>query len=144
MRKLSSHIQRTALCNYQQKGETTGHLQELESKAMSINKIYDTMAEYMDKSLSVNGEARKKAEEALKELKEHCWRPVVEGEFPKNEEIVLVSFENSPVPAVLTYREDPEGGAFYDDTDADSNPVSHYGLIASAWRPLDRYEEERK
>lgn len=128
------------MCNHQQKGETTGHLQELEAEAMSINEIYDAMADYMSKSLSVNGEARRKAEEALKELKEHCWRPVVEGEFPKNEEIVYASFDNLPTPAVLTYREDEEGGAFYDDGDS----MTNYGIIVNAWRPLDRYEEERK
>lgn len=104
---------------------------------MTINKIYDTLLDYVDKSIAIQGPVETKAREALKGLRNLRWRPVAEGEFPENESIVLADFENLPVPAVLTYREDEEGGAFYDDGDS----MSNYGIIVSAWRPLDRYEE---
>lgn len=62
---------------------------------------------------------------------------------PKDEERVLVSFENFNEVLTARYKAEEEGGTFLlDADDADESFVSH-DLYVSAWQPLpDRYKGE--
>lgn len=78
--------------------------------------------------------------EEIKNLKNSRWIPV-EKEQPKNEDYILVSFENYPFSSIARYEEDEEGGAFYPGDD-DRSYVS-YGLFVNAWMPLpENYKGE--
>ena len=61
------------------------------------------------------------------------WIPVTER-LPKNEDYILVSFENSTMPDIARYEENNEGGTFYPGDDEVS--YSNYGLFVNAWMPL--------
>lgn len=61
------------------------------------------------------------------------WIPVTER-LPKDEDYVLVSFENSTLPDIGRYEEDEEGGVFYPGDDECS--YIHYGLFVNAWMSL--------
>ena len=75
-----------------------------------------------------------KTEEKMRQI------PVTER-LPKDEDYVLVSFENSTLPDIGRYEENEEGGAFYPDDDECS--YIHYGLFVNAWMPLpEPYKEQ--
>ena len=61
------------------------------------------------------------------------WIPITER-LPKDEDYVLVSFENSTLPDIGRYEEDEEGGVFYPGDDECS--YIHYGLFVNAWMLL--------
>ena len=61
------------------------------------------------------------------------WIPCSER-LPKNEDYILVSFENSTLPDVARYEEDEEGGTFYPGDD--ENPYTSYGIFVNAWMSL--------
>lgn len=62
---------------------------------------------------------------------------------PKNNEYVLLSFENFSIPLVGRYEEDCHGGAYYigDDT----RTCGSNGMIVNAWAELPKpFREEEK
>lgn len=64
------------------------------------------------------------------------WIPVDSDNQPKDEERVLVSFENFNKVLTARYMEEEEGGTFLlDADDTDESFVSH-DLYVSAWQPL--------
>ena len=69
------------------------------------------------------------------------WIPVTER-LPEPETYILVSFENSTLPDIATYRADEDGsGAFYIG-DEDHTYLS-LGLFVNAWMPLPKpYRDE--
>lgn len=70
------------------------------------------------------------------------WIPVTER-LPKDEDYVLVSFENSTLPDIGRYEENEEGGAFYPGDDECS--YIHYGFFVNAWMPLpELYKEDKQ
>ena len=94
-----------------------------------------------------SAEEQKKAMELLK-LKKSNWVPVTDGDEwePTLDEdgysdYILLSFDNASFICIGQYREDEEGGAFYDGDD--DEPLSVYGLIVNAWMQLPApYREE--
>ena len=72
------------------------------------------------------------------------WIPVNpddEDTFPKDDNYILVSFENADFVDIGRYEQDEEGGAFYPgDLDKSYTSIS---MIVNAWRPLPKpYREE--
>lgn len=68
------------------------------------------------------------------------WIPV-EEDAPPNDDYILVSFENFPIPDIGRYEVDDKGGAFYPE-DEDESYVS-FGLFVNAWMPLpEPYKED--
>ena len=61
------------------------------------------------------------------------WIPISER-LPKNEDYILVSFENTTMPDIARYEEDGEGGRFYPGDD--ENPYTSYGIFVNAWMSL--------
>ena len=61
------------------------------------------------------------------------WIPVSE-DYPENDDYILLSFENFPIPQIGRYEENEDGGAFFAGDD-DTSLVS-CGVIVNAWRPL--------
>lgn len=61
------------------------------------------------------------------------WIPCSER-LPKNEDYILVSFENYTLPDIARYEEDEEGGTFYPGDD--ENPYTSYGIFVNAWMSL--------
>lgn len=61
------------------------------------------------------------------------WIPISE-QLPKNEDYILVSFENFTLPDIARYEEDEEGGTFYPGDD--ENPYTSYGIFVNAWMSL--------
>ena len=81
--------------------------------------------------------------EEVEQLKKNAvqWIPVTER-LPDPESYILVSFENSSLPDIATYRVDEDGsGAFYPG-DEDYTYLSA-GVFANAWMPLpEAYKAE--
>ena len=73
------------------------------------------------------------------------WIPILDGDGQMPEvddegysDYILLSFRNAPFLCIGQYREDEEGGAFYDGDD--ENPLTKMGLFVNAWMPLpERY-----
>lgn len=64
------------------------------------------------------------------------WIPADSNNQPKDEERVLVSFENFNEVLTARYKAEEEGGTFLlDADDTDESFVSH-DLYVSAWQPL--------
>lgn len=61
------------------------------------------------------------------------WIPVTE-KLPKDDNYILLSFENFIIPMIGKYEENEEGGAFFVGDD-DASCVSD-GLYVNAWMPL--------
>lgn len=61
------------------------------------------------------------------------WIPISER-LPKDEDYILVSFENSTMPDIARYEENDEGGTFYPGDDEES--YSSYGFFVNAWMSL--------
>lgn len=78
------------------------------------------------------------------------WVPVIGGDgiMPEVDEEgfsrdVLLSFSNCSILVIGQYREDEDGGSFYDGDD--SEPLTAMGLYVNAWMPLpDPYREGGK
>lgn len=74
------------------------------------------------------------------------WIPILDGDgqMPEVDEegysdYILLSFRNASFLCIGQYREDEEGGAFYDGDD--ENPLTKMGLFVNAWMPLpERYK----
>ena len=77
-------------------------------------------------------------------MKEMKWVPINEDDpdsFPPVDEdgesdYILLSFENASIPCIGQYRQDDEGGAFYDGDEED--PLTKIGLIVNAWMPYPK------
>lgn len=55
--------------------------------------------------------------------------------FPPDDDYILISFDNYPLPLIGRYDTDADGGgAFYSGDDDDKSLVS-IGLIVNAWAP---------
>jgi hypothetical protein len=68
------------------------------------------------------------------------WIPITES-LPKDDEYVLVSFENWGIPAIGRYERYEDGsGAFYDG-DSEKTYLS-CGIIANAWAPIPKCYRE--
>lgn len=68
------------------------------------------------------------------------WIPVWQ-DLPKNDNYVLLSFENYGLPAIGRYEEDDQGGAFYEGDEERS--CASFGFVVNAWMPLpDVYRED--
>lgn len=76
------------------------------------------------------------------------WIPVMDGDGrmpPVDDdgysEYILLSFSNASFLCIGQYREDKDGGAFYDGDDEE--PLTRIGLFVNAWMPLpDPYQED--
>ena len=131
---------------------------ELKSGAVLTEKTWEKLygvlwklKDYEDTGLSpeevenVNDFEKSQTYRAIAELQEerekHRWIPVTES-LPEPETYVLVSFDNSTLPDIATYRVDDDGsGAFYAG-DEDYTYLS-VGLFVNAWMPLPKpYREE--
>lgn len=87
-----------------------------------------------------SAEEQEKAMELLKVKNPH-WVPVTDGDEWKPDmdedgysDYILLSFDNASFLCIGQYREDEEGGAFYDGDD--DEPLTKIGLIVNAWMPL--------
>lgn len=63
------------------------------------------------------------------------WIPV-ERNLPKDDDYIMLSFENFSLPHIGRYEQNVEGGAFYIG-DEEKSCIS-YGLLVNAWRPLPK------
>lgn len=83
--------------------------------------------------------------EELKSLREKSkWIPCSER-LPKNEEYVLVSFENEGVtiPDIATYEVDKQGNGVFYPSDCNATYAS-CGVFVNAWMPLPKPYKEKK
>lgn len=99
--------------------------------------LIDRLAEY--ESTGLSPEQLKNVDAAYKELSKEVakcrWIPV-EERLPDDDEYILVSFSNYPIPDIGRYEWDEEGGAFYPRDDETS--YVQYGLFVNAWMPLPK------
>lgn len=78
---------------------------------------------------------------------EKYWIPILDGDGQMPEvddkgysDYILLSFRNASFLCIGQYREDEEGGAFYDGDS--ENPLTKIGLFVNAWMPLpERYHD---
>lgn len=73
------------------------------------------------------------------------WNPVEDQDrLPKDDEYILLSFENFDLPMVGRYKANKEGGAFYlGDCDEEDTCISQ-DLYVNAWQPLPKpYRPEK-
>ena len=80
---------------------------------------------------------RQGAVEKYKE--EHGWIPITER-MPKEEEYILVSFENYTLPDIGRYENDGSDKFYPGD---DEETYARYGLIVNAWMPLPKPYKEK-
>ena len=71
------------------------------------------------------------------------WIPIYDGDGkmpPVDEDgesdMILLSFSNGNFVCIGRYREDEDGGAFYDGDEED--PLTMIGLYVNAWMPLPK------
>ena len=108
---------------------------------MTYNEAVEALQDYMRTSLNVNDRTYQKAKEALDYLEARKWVPVFDGNgrMPETEDgysdLVLVSFHNTDSVLIGQYREDELGGSFYEGEACDE-PLTKFGLMANAWKPL--------
>lgn len=94
-----------------------------------------------------SAEEQEKAMELLKVKNPH-WVPVTDGDEWKPtldedgySDYILLSFDNASFICIGQYRENEEGGVFFDGDD--DEPLTKIGLIVNAWMPLPGpYREE--
>ena len=67
------------------------------------------------------------------EMEEADWIPIENG-HPKDDDYILISCEEYPLPVFGRYEEDKEGGKFYMG-DTEQSFIAA-GLIVNAWRPV--------
>lgn len=71
------------------------------------------------------------------------WIPVDPDNQPKDEERVLVSFENFNEVLTARYKAEEGGGTFLLDADDTDESFASHDLYVSAWQPLpERYKGE--
>lgn len=103
---------------------------------------HSMMIQAYEMLLQAHDASAQESEEVL-QLKKNAvqWIPVTER-LPDPESYILVSFENSSLPDIATYRVDEDGsGAFYPG-DEDYTYLSA-GVFVNAWMPLpEPYREE--
>ena len=101
--------------------------------------LVDTLAAYENTGLTpeqireINRLYAEKCRELAEVKNVNRWIPVDEG-MPENDDYILLSFENFPIPDIGRYEQDEEGGAFYPG-DEDYTYAS-FGLFVNAWRLL--------
>lgn len=73
------------------------------------------------------------------------WIPVEDQDrLPKDDEYILLSFENFDLPMVGRYKANKEGGAFYlGDCDEEDTCISQ-DLYVNAWQPLTKPYRPKK
>ena len=78
-------------------------------------------------------------EKIINTLQGNRWIPITDR-YPKNDNFILLSFDNFSLPMVGRYEKYENGGAFYlGDEDI---PCSKQDLFVIAWRPLpEPYKE---
>ena len=82
------------------------------------------------------------AKEVARLREKERWNPV-EEKFPEDDNYILLSFENLPLPSIGRYETDQDGGAFYLEDD-DKSCISR-GFIVNAWKPLpERYQGDEE
>ena len=81
----------------------------------------------------------KSKEKIINALQKSGWIPITER-YPKNDNFILLSFDNFSLPMIGRYEEYENGGAFYlGDEDI---PCSKQDLFVNAWQPLpEPYKE---
>lgn len=103
--------------------------------------------------ITIHCESAEEQEDAKKLLMEKTklqWTPVTDGDEWKppvdedgESDLILLSFENASFLCIGQYREDEEGGAFFEGDD--DEPLIKHGLIVNAWMPLPApYRGEEK
>lgn len=106
-------------------------LKDYEDTGLGPGKLQEMDEEYQELAREVAGLREKER-----------WIPV-EEKFPEDDNYILLSFENLPLPAIGRYETDQDGGAFYPE-DSDKSCVS-WGAIVNAWKPLpERYQGEEE
>ena len=76
--------------------------------------------------------------EEVEELVKQKWIPITER-MPKEEEYILVSFENYTLPDIGRYENDGNDKFYPGD---DEETYASYGLIVNAWMPLPKPYKE--
>lgn len=105
-----------------------------EAVIFSPDKLREIDRMYLEKCEEVN---------RLKALLDNEGWIDVNEELPKNDNYIMVSFQNFSLPAVGRYEEGESGGAFYLG-DEDVNCVEQ-GLFVNAWKPVPKaYRPEEK
>ena len=85
--------------------------------------------------LIIHCKSEEEYDKAVKLLTGRRWIPISER-LPKNDEYILVSFDNFTLPDIGRYEVDKDGnGAFYPG-DEDESYVSYGCLVVNAWMPL--------
>ena len=81
--------------------------------------------------------------EKVSEEYKGCWIPISK-KLPDNNEYILLSFENFPVPLGGRYKESDDGGSFYIGDDSEETCLLQ-NLFVNAWMPLpDPYKESNE
>lgn len=60
---------------------------------------------------------------------------------PEDDRFVLISFANYPVPCIGRYREEMDGGAYYEGDEDRS--LASYGFVVNGWMELPKCRRER-
>lgn len=76
--------------------------------------------------------------EEVEELAKQNWIPITER-MPREEEYILVSFENYTLPDIGRYENDGNDKFYPGD---DEETYASYGLIVNAWMPLPKPYKE--
>lgn len=109
-----------------------------------LEKIFEEVKDLKEKQNSSNQDyatgylsALSTVEGIISGVKENDgWIPVDSDDRPKDEERVLVSFENFNVVLTARYKAEEEGGTFLLDADDTDESFASHDLYVSAWQPL--------
>lgn len=97
--------------------------------------------EYNDCTVCVCERAMEIIRSHMDDVENGGWIPVDSDNQPKDEERVLVSFENFNEVLTARYKAEEEGGTFLLDADDTDESFVSNDLYVSAWQPLpDRYK----
>ena len=96
--------------------------------------------------ITIHCDSEKEQHEVMERLNSMNWIPILDrdGQMPEVDDegysdYILLSFRNASFLCIGQYREDEEGGAFYDGDS--ENPLTKIGLFVNAWMPLpERYK----
>lgn len=96
--------------------------------------------------ITIHCDSEKEQHEVMERLNSMNWIPILDGDGQMPEvddegysDYILLSFRNASFLCIGQYREDEEGGAFYDGDS--ENPLTKIGLFVNAWMPLpERYK----
>lgn len=97
--------------------------------------------------ITIHCDSEKEQHEVMERLNSMNWIPILDGDGQMPEvddegysDYILLSFRNASFLCIGQYREDEEGGAFYEGDDED--PLTKIGLFVNAWMPLpERYHD---